>query len=79
MGLRGPRWLYSPGDDTQRWDDGSGRIAMDRSKTDIEAPGAIIPAAMCALGTINPVDSDGDKEHFRAVGVPDRPAGEGCR
>ena len=39
--------------DVQRWDDGSGRITVVRSKTDAEAQGAtvaITPAAMKALG-----------------------------
>ena len=38
--------------DVQRWDDGSGRITVVRSKTDVEAQGAtvaITPAAMQAL------------------------------
>ena len=38
--------------DVQRWDDGSGRITVIRSKTDIEAQGAVVaitPAAMTAL------------------------------
>ena len=44
--------------DAQRWDDGSGRITIIRSKTDIEAQGAtvaITPAAMAALDAIRPV------------------------
>ena len=35
--------------DVQRWDDGSGRITVVRSKTDVEAQGAVVaitPAAM---------------------------------
>ena len=43
--------------DVQRWDDGSGRITVARSKTDTEAQGAvvaIIPAAMRALDAIRP-------------------------
>ena len=35
--------------DVQRWDDGSGRITVIRSKTDVEAAGAVVaitPAAM---------------------------------
>ena len=38
--------------DVQRWDDGSGRITVIRSKTDVEAQGAVVaitPAAMRAL------------------------------
>ena len=43
--------------DVQRWDDGSGRITVVRSKTDTEAQGAVVsitPAAMRALDTIRP-------------------------
>ena len=40
-----------------RWDDGSGRITVIRSKTDVEAEGAVVaitPAAMEALDAIRP-------------------------
>ena len=43
--------------DVQRWDDGSGRITVIRSKTDVEAAGdvvAVTPAAMRALDAIRP-------------------------
>ena len=43
--------------DVQRWDDGSGRITVVRSKTDVEAAGAVvavIPAAMKTLDAIRP-------------------------
>ena len=43
--------------DVQRWDDGSGRITVVRSKTDVEAAGAVVaitPAAMKALNAIRP-------------------------
>ena len=43
--------------DVQRWDDGSGRITVVRSKTDMEAQGAVVavtPAAMKALDAIRP-------------------------
>ena len=43
--------------DMQRWDDGSGRITVIRSKTDVEAAGAVVaitPAAMQALDAIRP-------------------------
>ena len=39
--------------DVQRWDDGSGRITVIRSKTDVEAAGAVVaitPAAMKGSG-----------------------------
>ena len=38
--------------DVRRWDDGSGRITVVRSKTDAEAEGAVVaitPAAVQAL------------------------------
>ena len=46
-------WCY-----VQRWDDGSGRITVIRSKTDTEAEGAVVaitPAAVQALDAIRPV------------------------
>ena len=49
--------------DVQRWDDGSGRITVVRSKTDDEAQGAVVaitPAAMRALDAIRPVGVGGE-------------------
>ena len=66
--------------DVQRWDDGSGRITVIRSKTDVEAQGAVVaitPAAMQALDAIRPVGVGGEREGVRVVGVADRPTGEG--
>ena len=43
--------------DVQRWDDGRGRITVIRSKTDVEATGAVVaitPAAMQALDAGRP-------------------------
>ena len=48
--------------DVQRWDDGSGRITVIRSKTDVEAAGAVVattPAAMGALSAIRPAGIGG--------------------
>ena len=48
--------------DVQRWDDGSGRITVIRSKTDVEAAGAVVaitPAAMGALSAIRPAGVGG--------------------
>ena len=56
-----------PWDDVQRWDDGSGRITVVRSETDVEAQGAtvaITPAAMSALDAIRPVGVDGRVKVF---------------
>ena len=53
--------------DVQRWDDGSGRITVIRSKTDVEATGAVMaitPAAMQALDAIRPVGAGGDVKVF---------------
>ena len=51
----------------QRWDDGSDRITVARSKTDTEAHGAVVvitPAAMRALDAIRPAAAAGDQEVF---------------
>ena len=53
--------------DVQRWDDGSGRITVIRSKTDVEAAGAVVaitPAAMQALDAIRPVRAGGEVKVF---------------
>ena len=53
--------------DIERWDDGSGRITVIRSKTDVEAQGAVVaitPAAMEALDAIRPAGVDGRMEVF---------------
>ena len=53
--------------DVQRWEDGSGRITVFRSKTDAEAIGAVVavtPAAMKALGALRPAGASGDEKVF---------------
>ena len=53
--------------DVQRWDDGSGRITVVRSKTDVEAQGAVVaitPAAVQALDAIRPVGVGGEVKVF---------------
>ena len=53
--------------DVQRWDDGSGRITVVRSKTDVEVAGAVVaitPTAMKALDAIRPVGVGGDEKVF---------------
>ena len=53
--------------DAQRWDDGSGRITVIRSKTDVEAQGAVVaitPAAMRALDAIRPAGAGGGQKVF---------------
>ena len=53
--------------DVQRWDDGSGRITVVRSKTDAVAQGAVVavtPAAMAALDDIRPAGAGGEVRVF---------------
>ena len=53
--------------DVQRWEDGSGRITVIRSKTDAEAQGAVVaitPAAMDALSAIRPAGAGGEARVF---------------
>ena len=53
--------------DAQRWDDGSGRITVIRSKTDVEATGAVVaitPTAMRALDAIRPAGVGGEAKVF---------------
>ena len=53
--------------DVVRWDDGSGRITVIRSKTDVEAAGAVVaitPAAMQALDAIRPAGVASSKKVF---------------
>ncbi len=53
--------------DVQRWDDGSGRITVVRSKTDAEAQGAVVaitPTAMQALSVIRPAGAASDAKVF---------------
>ena len=50
-----------------RWDDGSGRITVIRSKTDVEASGAVVaitPAAMEVLDAIRPAGVAGGEKVF---------------
>ena len=66
-GLRRSEAAILPWGDVQRWDDGSGRITVIRSKTDAEAVGAvaaITPAAMKALDAIRPAGVGGEVKVF---------------
>ena len=66
-GLRRSEAAALTWDDVQRWDDGSGRITVIRSKTDVEAAGAVVaitPAAMRALDAIRPVGVGGAVKVF---------------
>ena len=53
--------------DVRRWDDGSGRITVVRSKTDAEAVGAVVaitPVAMKALSAIRPAGVCSEEKVF---------------
>ena len=53
--------------DIVRWDDGSGRTTVIRSKTDVEAQGAVVaitPAAMRALDDLRPAGVSGEMKVF---------------
>ena len=67
--------------DVERWADGSGRITVVSSKTDVTAQGAVVaitPAAVESPGR-HPAGGRGQGgEGVRVVGIPDRPAGEGA-
>ena len=52
-------------DDVARWEDGSGRLTVGRSKTDAEARTVYLtPAAVAALAAIRPADADGAASLF---------------
>ena len=66
-GCAAPRLHLSPGVTCSGWDDGSGRITVIRSKTDVEAQGAVVaitPTAMKALDAIRPVGAGGEVKVF---------------
>ena len=71
--------------DAQRWDDGSGRITVIRSKTRRRSPGrrgGHHPRRHAGLGRHPAGGGWWRGEGVRAVGIPDRPTGEGrssCR
>ena len=53
--------------DVQRWDDGSGRVTVVRSKTDVEVQGAVVAithAALAALSAIRPAGVGGEVKVF---------------
>ena len=53
--------------DVRRWDDGSGRITVIRSKTDVEAADAVVaitPAALQALDAFRPAGVGGEVKVF---------------
>ena len=59
-GLRRSEAAALTWDDVARWDDGSGRLTVGRSKTDAEARTVYLtPASVEALGAIRPADAHG--------------------
>ena len=66
-GLRRSEAVALTWGDVQRWDDGSGRITVIRSKTDVEAEGAMVaitPAAIQALDAIRSAGIGGNEKVF---------------
>ena len=62
-----PRRRHCPGATCQNWQDGSGRITVVRSKTDVETAGAVVaitPAAMRASDAIRPAGVGGEVKVF---------------
>ena len=64
-GLRRSEAAALTWDDVVRWDDGSGRLTVGRSKTDAEARTVYLtPASVEALGVIRPADANGAASVF---------------
>ena len=64
-GLRRSEAAALTWDDVARWDDGSGRLTVGRSKTDGEARTVYLtPASVEALGAIRPLDAHGEASVF---------------
>ena len=64
-GLRRSEAAALTWDDVARWDDGSGRLTVGRSKTDGEARTVYLtPASVEALGAIRPADANGESSVF---------------
>ena len=66
-GLRRSEAAVLTSGDVQRWEDGSGRITVVRSKTDAEAQGAVVaitPAATAALDATRPAVVASDEKVF---------------
>ena len=64
-GLRRSEAAALTWDDVARWDDGSGRLTVGRSKTDAEARTVYLtPASMEALGAMRPAGAHGEAALF---------------
>ena len=57
--------------DVQRWDDGSGRITVIRSKTDVEAQGAVVDITPAAMNALDAIRSAGAGSEVRVFGLSD--------
>ena len=55
--------------DVQRWDDGSGRIAVVRSKTDAEAVGAVVAITSAAMDVLDAIRPAGGGEDGKVFGL----------
>ncbi len=55
--------------DIQRWDDGSGRITVIRSKTDAEAQGAVVAITPTAMKALDAVRQDGVGGNVKVFGL----------
>ena len=56
--------------DVQRWDDGSGRITVIRSKTDAEAQGAVVAITLAAMKALNAIRPVGMARRMAQNGAP---------
>ena len=57
--------------DVQCWDDGSGRITVIRSKTDVEAQGAVVAITRAAMGALDAIRPAGVGSNERVFGLSD--------
>ena len=56
-------------EDVQRWDDGSGRITVVRSKTDVEAAGAVVTITPAAMGALDAIRAAGVTSGEKVFGL----------
>ena len=65
--------------DVQRWDDGSGRITVIRSKTDAEAQGAAVAITSAAMQVLSAIRPAGVEMARRCADCPSRRSPGGSR
>ena len=56
-------------EDVQRWDDGSCRITVARSKTDVEAAGAVVTITPAAMGALDAIRAAGVTSGEKVFGL----------